>query len=440
MKLTVVGGGSTYTPELADGLARLAPDVTELVLVDPDENRLAATGPVSARIMAAYGHPAKVRWTTDLDDGTDGAAAVLIQLRVGGQAARERDETWPLEFGCVGQETTGAGGLAKALRTVPLVLDIASRARARAQDNAWIIDFTNPVGIVTRALLDEGHRAIGLCNVAIGFQRFFASLLDVDPDRVVLDHAGLNHLTWERAVYVDGEDRLPGLLAAHAEAIAERSGMEPSVLTEFDLVPSYYLRYFWFHDSVVREQRAEESRAARVAAIERTLLEMYRDPALDRKPELLTQRGGAFYSEAAVALLAALVAPDRGRWRQRPDLGGAWAPTTAGDLEPPQVVNVRNNGTLPFLPDEAVVEVPAHIGTGGPVPVPVAPMGPMTSGLVSHVSAYEELALDAALRGGRHRVIAALLAHPLIGQYDLAVPMADRMIAENAAYLSWEPR
>src|SRR5277367_138496 len=215
MKITVVGGGSTYTPELADGLGRLAPQVTEVVLVDPDEARLAAVGPVSARIMRAHGHRAVVRWTTDADDGLDGAAAVLIQLRVGGQAARDRDETWPLDFCCVGQETTGAGGLAKALRTVP---------------GAWLIDFTNPVGIVTRALLDAGHRAVGLCNVAIGFQRYFAGLLGVEPGQVALDHVGLNHLTWERAVVVDGTDRLPELIAGHGAEIAEHTGLPASVL------------------------------------------------------------------------------------------------------------------------------------------------------------------------------------------------------------------
>ena len=232
MKIAVVGGGSTYTPELVDGVARLtgALKVTELTLVDPDESRLAAVGPVSARIMRAYGHPARVRWTTDLDQGIDGAGAVLLQLRVGGQAARQRDETWPLECGCIGQETTGAGGLAKALRTVPIVLDIAERARQRADPGAWIIDFTNPVGIVTRALLDAGHRAVGLCNVAIGFQRLFARLLGTDPAQVQLDHVGLNHLTWERAVLVDGTDRLPGLIEAYGEEIASHTGLPASVL------------------------------------------------------------------------------------------------------------------------------------------------------------------------------------------------------------------
>ena len=415
MKITVVGGGSTYTPELADGLGRLAPWVTELVLVDPDHTRLNAVGPVSARIMRRHGHPAVVRWTDNLDDALDGAAAVLIQLRVGGQAARNRDETWPLDYDCVGQETTGAGGLAKALRTVPLVLNIAEQARRRALPGAWIIDFTNPVGIVTRALLDAGHRAVGLCNVAIGLQRYFASVLGTDPARVSLDHAGLNHLTWLRGVQVDGKELLPELLTAHGEEIAEHAGMPLSVLHDLGVVPSYYLRYFYFHDQVVGEERQRPSRAAEVAAIERELMELYADPDLDTKPELLSKRGGAFYSEAAVALIASLF----------------------GDDGQEQVVNVRNLGTLPFLADDAVIEVPATISAAGPAPVPVAPIAPLFRGLIAHVSAYEELALDAALRGGRSRVAAALLAHPLVGQYDLAGRMADRLMAENAQFLSW---
>ena len=398
-------------------MARLAGRVSidELTLVDPDEGRLAVVGPFSARIMRALGHPGRVRWTTDLDEGLDGAGAVLLQLRVGGQAARHRDETWPLICDCVGQETTGAGGLAKALRTIPVVLDIAERARLRADSSAWIIDFTNPVGIVTRALLDAGHRAVGLCNVAIGFQRQFAALLDVPPDRVQLGHVGLNHLTWERSVVVDGKDRLPDLLATHADEIAERTGLPASVMLSLGAVPSYYLRYFYDHDAVVRQERGEPTRAEQVAAIEHELLGMYADPALDRKPDLLGSRGGAFYSEAAVALLASLTAG-------------------TGDV---QVVNVRNAGTLPFLPGDAVIEVPARVGAGGAVPLPADPVEPLQRGLIAHVSAYEELAVDAALRGGRDRVEAAMLAHPLIGQADLARRLTNLLISANARYLPW---
>jgi 6-phospho-beta-glucosidase len=421
MKVAVIGGGSTYTPELVDGIGRLAGsgpggfDVTELALVDPDTERLAVVGPVSARIMAALGHPARVTWTDHLDQGLDGAGAVLLQLRVGGQAARHRDESWPLDYGAVGQETTGAGGLAKALRTVPVVLEIAERARQLAEPSAWIVDFTNPVGIVTRALLDAGHRAIGLCNVAIGFQRQFASLLGVDPEQVALDHVGLNHLTWERAVLVDGQDALPGLLAGHLDEIAEHTGLPAEVTRELGIVPSYYLRYFWAHDAVVAEERTRPTRAQDVAALERELLGLYADPALDTKPALLGERGGAFYSEAAVALLASL----------------------AGDRGDSQVVNVRNQGTLPFLPDEAVIEVPAVIGAKGARPEPVTPVDPLLRGLIAHVSAYEELAVDTALRGGRDRVARTLLAHPLVGQWDLAGRLADRLVAENAAFLPW---
>ena len=417
MKVAVVGGGSTYTPELVDGVARLAgrAGLSELVLIDPDSARLDVIGPFSARIMAAAGHPARLRWTADLNDGLDGAGAVLVQLRIGGQAARQRDETWPLEYGTVGQETTGAGGFAKALRTVPVVLDIAERARRRAAPGAWIIDFTNPVGIVTRALLDAGHRAVGLCNVAIGFQRSFAAMLGVDPGEVSLGHVGLNHLTWERAVLVNGRDRLPELLATHAAQIVDMTAQPPGVLQELGAVPSYYLRYFYCHDAVVAEQRRQATRAEEVARLERELLALYADPALDRKPALLGERGGAYYSEAAVALLASLVT----------------------DRRDTQVVNVRNAGTLPFLPDEAVIEVPAVIGADGARPVPVTPLDPRLSGLIGHVSAYEELAVEAAVRGGRGRVAAALLAHPLIGQYDLAGQLADRLITENLAYLPW---
>ncbi|RJL35394.1 6-phospho-beta-glucosidase [Bailinhaonella thermotolerans] len=416
MKLAVVGGGSTYTPELIDGFARLRDELplTEIALIDPDERRLALVAGVSARMLARAGHPARVTTATTIEDGVAGAGAVLLQLRVGGQAARDVDETLPLECGCVGQETTGAGGLAKALRTVPVVLDIAERVRRIAPD-AWIVDFTNPVGIVTRALLDAGHRAIGLCNVAIGFQRRFAARLGVDPARVSLDHVGLNHLTWERAVRVDGRDVLPALLAEHGDAIAEDIGLPAALIRRLGVVPSYYLRYFYEHDLVVEEQKAKPSRAAEVAAMEATLLEMYGDPAVDTKPELLEKRGGAFYSEAAVALVASLV-NDR------------------GDV---QVVNVRNGGALPFLPDEAVVEVPARITATGAVPEPVAPVEPLYAGLIAHVSAYEELALKAALNGGAGLVSDALLAHPLIGQASLSDDLAARLIEANRAHLPW---
>lgn len=420
MKLTVVGGGSTYTPELVDGFARLRDvlPLEELVLVDPATDRLEPVAGLARRIFARQGHDGRIVTTSDLDRAVDGADAVLLQLRVGGQAAREQDETWPLECGCVGQETTGAGGLAKALRTVPVVLDVADRVR-RASPHAWIIDFTNPVGIVTRALLRAGHKAVGLCNVAIGLQRKFAALLGVAPAEVHLDHVGLNHLTWETAVRLggpEGKDVLPDLLADHGDTIAEDLRLPRPLLDRLGVIPSYYLRYYYLHDKVVEEMRTRPSRAAEVAALERELLTLYGDPALDEKPALLARRGGAHYSEAAVDLAAALLGGE----------GSAY-----------QVVNTFNRGTLPFLPDDAVIEVQAAVGPRGATPLPVPSVDPLLTGLMANVAAYEDLALDAALHGGRDRVLRALLAHPLVGQYEYAEALTDRLIAHNREHLAW---
>ncbi|MBS2549788.1 6-phospho-beta-glucosidase [Catenulispora sp. NL8] len=421
MKLAVVGGGSTYTPELVDGFARLRDTLplTELALIDPAADRVELIGGLARRIFAKQGHPGIVSTHTELEPGVEGADAVLIQLRVGGQTIRNVDETFPLEFCCVGQETTGAGGFAKALRTVPVVLDIAERVR-RIAPQAWIIDFTNPVGIVTRALLDAGHRAVGLCNVAIGFQRRAAAHLGVEPSRIKLDHVGLNHLTWERGFYLDGEDFLPKYLGESLEEISHDIELPAELIRRLNAIPSYYLRYFYAHDIVVKEQIDQvakgENRAKAVAAVEAELLAQYADPALDTKPEALSKRGGAFYSEAAVELLASL----------------------HGDLGEELVVNVRNAGTFPFLADDAVIEVPAIVDASGVRPAPLrAPIEPLYRGLIGHVSAYEELAVAAAINGGVDRVRTALLAHPLVGQADLADKLADSLVAKNRDFLPW---
>jgi 6-phospho-beta-glucosidase len=417
MKVTVVGGASTYTPELVDGIARQRETIAvdELVLADPAGDRLDVVAGMARRMLARADHPARVVTTTDTSVGVTDADVVLLQLRVGGQRARIQDETWPLQCGCVGQETTGAGGLAKALRTVPVVLEIAEQVRRCAAPGAWIVNFTNPVGILTRALLQSEHRAVGLCNVAIGFERFFAGLLGVGPESVALDHVGLNHLTWERRVVVDDVDRLPQLIEDHAAQIAEHVDLPESLVRRLGVVPSYYLRYFYAHDESVREQAGQPTRGEQVAEIERTLLQMYADPTVDTKPELLASRGGAFYSEAAIRLLASLT----------------------GDHGDVQVVNVRNDGCLSCLPDDAVIEVPAVIGAKGAAAVELEQPAPLFAGLIAHTFAYEQLALEAAQLGGRDRVVAALLAHPLVGQIDLAEQLTDLLLAANRDHLGW---
>jgi 6-phospho-beta-glucosidase len=325
------------------------------------------------------------------------------------------DESLPLRCGCIGQETTGFGGLSKALRTVPVVLRIAERVRELAP-NAWIVDFTNPVGIVTKGLLDAGHKAVGLCSAAMVFQRHFAKVLDVDPATVELDHVGLNHLTWELGVRAGGEDVLPRLTGELVDRVAPATGLPADLVRRLGNVPSYYLHYFYDHDEIVEHMQTHESRAEEVHGIERELLHLYEDETVDEKPELLARRGGAFYSEAAVELLASL-------------LGTSDAHR--------HVVNVRNRGTLPFLADDAVVEVPAHVTTGTVEPLPMPLLSPVERGLVAHVSAYEDLALDAALHGGRERVFRALLAHPLVGQRRQADELTDLLLEANAKFLPW---
>jgi 6-phospho-beta-glucosidase len=411
MKLAVIGAGSTYTPELVSGLMREREriDVGELVLHDIDAQRRDVVGGLATRILERQGFAGALTITDDLDLALEGADAVLIQIRVGGQAARLRDETIPAACGCVGQETTGAGGLAKAMRTVPVVLKIAERALELAAPDAWIVDFTNPVGIVTRALLDAGHRAIGLCNVAINFQRQIAAHLGLAPERVIVDQVGLNHLTWIRAVWVDGRDVLAEVIDGFGDALAHEIGLPRALLDELGAIPSYYLRYFYAEREVVQEQRMSTPRARTVAEIERRLLDLYRDPALTEKPALLEQRGGAFYSEAATQLVASLAA-DR------------------GDV---QVVDVRNGGTLAGLADDDVVELPARIGSGGPVPVPQRPLAPELLGLVQHVAAYERLAASAAATGDREIARLALMTNPLVREYRLAHSMLERLLADE---------
>jgi 6-phospho-beta-glucosidase len=424
VKLAVIGGGSTYTPELVDGFARLRDQlpIDELWLVDPDPVRRELVGGVAKRMFAHAGHPGTIHVTDDVVAGVSDADAVMFQLRIGGQAARHQDETWPHEACCIGQETTGPGGFAKALRTVPVVLEYASLVKRYAKPDAWIVDFTNPVGIVTRALLEAGHRAVGLCNVAIGFQRRFAKEFDVAPSAVRLDHVGLNHLTWERGVHVtDGSgerDVLSDLLRADTGALdrmAESVHMPADLIRLQHAVPSYYLRYFYSHDVVLEEQLHAPTRAEAVMETERALLAKYADESVVTKPAELEQRGGAYYSEAAIDMLSSIL----------------------GDRGDVQVLNVRNDGTFPFLPDDHVIEVPARVTRAAITPLPVAPLDADMVGLVSHVAGYERLALDAAVHGGRDRVLRAMWAHPLVGQVDKAERLTDLLLAANAEHLPW---
>jgi 6-phospho-beta-glucosidase len=404
VKVAIVGAGSTYTPELVEGFIRRADrfPVDELALLDVDPTRLGIVGGLARRMLDRAGFGGRTVLTGDRDEAIDGAAFVIVQLRVGGQAARLLDETIPLRFGCVGQETTGPGGFAKALRTVPMVLELAEITARRGAPGCWFIDFTNPTGLVTQALLDREVRAIGLCNVAIGFQRRFAERFGVEPERVELEHVGLNHLSWVRAVKVDGVDRLPELLETDLAG-----------LSALGAVPSYYLRYYYRTREMFERQTHGTTRAEEVARIEHDLLELYRDPELAEKPRLLERRGGAFYSEAAAQLVASLA-------------------SGTGDV---QVVNARNAGAIANLAADDVVEVAATVGTDGAHPIPVAPLGQDMLGLVQHAKAYERLTIEAATTGDRSLALRALLTNPLAPDADAAAGLLDAILEANREHL-----
>jgi 6-phospho-beta-glucosidase len=415
VKVAVIGGGSTYTPELIEGfgLRKDVLDVDELVLHDIDAERLEIVGGLAGRILRKIEFPGTLTLTGDREAAVRDADFVLVQLRVGGLEARLRDETIPAKYGLIGQETTGPGGFTKALRTVPAVLDIAADTARLGAPGAWLLDFTNPAGLVTQALADHGHRAIGLCNIPIGFQRMLARQFGVEPWQVQLEHVGLNHLSWERRVLVDGVDRLPELVSTFADQLGEEVDMPGDFVRLFHAIPSYYLRYFYLTGEVLEKQRSSRSRADEVMEIERNLLEMYRDPKLDVKPKLLEQRGGAFYSEAAAMLVESLH-------------------TDRGDI---QVVNVRNQGAIPNMAADAVVEVACRIDREGATPLPVEPLAPEMLGVVEQVKAYERLTVAAAVSGDRDLALKALLANPLSSDFRVAAPMLEELLEANREYL-----
>jgi 6-phospho-beta-glucosidase len=419
VKVAVVGAGSTYTPELVEGFVTRTDrlPVDQLALFDIDPDRLGIVGALAERMMRRAGWSGSLALTGDAREALEGADFVVVQLRVGGNKARYTDETIPLEFDVIGQETTGPGGFAKALRTVPVVLELAELTAEIGAPGAWFVDFTNPTGLVTQALLDSRHHALGLCNVAIGFQRSFATYFGVTPDRVQLEHVGLNHLSWERKVLVDGVDRLPELLALSPDApnhpFDEIDWVPIEFVRDLGAIPSYYLHYYYRTSAVLAEQREGTTRAEQVMEIEAGLLEMYKDPALDTKPALLEQRGGAYYSDAAAALIASLQAG-------------------TGDV---QVVNVRNDGAIANLAADDVVEVACTVDRDGAHPLPVDPLPPEMHALVAHVKDYERLTIAAALSGSRSDALQALLANPLVPDLDTAQPLLDALLEVNRRYL-----
>jgi 6-phospho-beta-glucosidase len=397
MKIVVIGGGSTYTPELIDGFIAGAGKlpVREIWLVDPNAERLGVVGAFAQRMVAHAGAPFTVELTGDRRRALPGADYVITQLRVGGQAARHGDEQLGRRHHLVGQETTGVGGFAKALRTVPVALDIARDIRELAP-GATLVNFTNPAGIVTEALIRHGGvPVVGLCNNAINAQRGIAGMFHVAPEQVYIEQVGLNHLNWIRRVTIGGDDATAAVLKAHAEHL--RHDEDPIhfphwLIEMLHAIPSSYLEYFYLESQVVaRQGSGVPTRAEVVMDVERRLLERYADPHLCEKPPELMERGGAYYSTAAAALIESL-----------------W--TDDGAIH---VVNTRNDGAIPNLPADVVVETPCRVGKNGATPLPVAALEPRFHGLTSAVKSYELLTIEAAVRGDEVAAMLALMANPL---------------------------
>jgi len=414
MKIAVIGGGSTYTPELLEGLIererRLA--LEEVVLHDISAQRLDPVSGFCRRMAAARGARFRLRDTLDLDDALDRASFVVLQIRVGGQEARLRDELRGLRFGVIGQETTGEGGFAKAVRTIPVALDLARRIRERAP-GAFVINFTNPSGIVTEALLRFGRvPTVGLCNVPAEMKMEAAKALGVPPEEVELDYVGLNHLGWVRRIVVQKRDITEEVIAAFAAGYGPKNVPEVDYGADFfaalRMIPSPYLRYYYAEDEVLRELgSAAKPRAQVVMEIEEALFSYYRDPKTCEKPALLSERGGAYYSRVALDVIEGLLSPRPRR----------------------EVVNTLNRGAVPGLPDDAVIEIQADLSSHGVIPVAAGPLPEEIFGLMRQVKAYERLTIEAAITRSRGKALMALITNPLVRTVSNARAILDDLVA-----------
>ncbi|MBP8130624.1 MAG: 6-phospho-beta-glucosidase [Candidatus Hydrogenedentes bacterium] len=422
MKLTVIGGGSSYTPELLDGLfLRLERiPVSEVWLMDLDVQRLGINAAFARRMAEAHGVGIGIRVTTDLREAVRGARYVVTQIRVGGMQARIADEKLGLRHGLIGQETTGVGGFACALRTIPRILDIA-RVMESLAPNGFLVNFTNPAGINTEAVLRHSAiRTVGLCNVPIGMIMDIVKHLGGAWDDYELDYVGLNHLSWVRRFARRGEDITQAVLEKffeHARDEWEEEDTRENMIAamkSLGMFCNYYLQYYYSTDTVLRTLQAKpKTRGEEVVEIEKALFARYQDPRTREKPPELSKRGGAHYSTAAFNLLEAV----------------------ENNLGNRQIVCCRNKGAVPSFDDDASVEVSAIITNSGAAAIPQAAPEPVIRGLMQQVKAYETLTVEAAVTGDRETAYQALLAHPLMPNATGCRALLEDVLETNKAYL-----
>ncbi|WP_188456630.1 6-phospho-beta-glucosidase [Virgibacillus oceani] len=426
LKLVVIGGGSSYTPELVEGIIdnQKSLQVSEIWLVDIEkgQEKLAIIEGLSRRMIEKANCPIKIVATLDRREAIKNATYIITQIRVGQLKMRRNDEYISIKHGVVGQETTGAGGFMKALRTIPVMLDICKDIEELAPD-AWLLNFTNPAGIITEAILKHSNvNVIGLCNNPINFYKKFAKTYQVPMKDVSINFVGINHLIWITGFYIKGQSRIEDILTGKSDSYEAKNipdfGWDLEFLQSLKAIPCGYHKYYYQTDQILEKQREEysrnETRADQVQQVEKELFEIYQNPNVQEKPKALEQRGGAYYSEAAIELIKSIHL----------------------DSKKTHTLNVKNNGTIPCLLNDACIEVNCVVENHQITPLQVGSIPPQIRGLLQHVKAYEELTVKAAVTGNRGIALQALTLHPLIPSVDKAKSIFDEMLAVNEQYLS----
>ncbi|WML34841.1 6-phospho-beta-glucosidase [Clostridium sp. OS1-26] len=427
LKIATIGGGSSYTPELIEGFIKRYKElpVKEIYLVDVEQGRekLEIVGNLSKRMVEKSGVDIEIHLTLDRREAIKDADFVTTQFRVGLLDARIRDEKIPLKYNVIGQETTGPGGFAKAQRTIPVILDICKDMEELAP-NAWLINFTNPSGIITEAVIKHTNiKTIGLCNVPIGMINGVAEILGVSAERIYIDFAGLNHLVWGTKVYLDGQDITDRFIDELSNGKSTTMKNIPDLQWNSDfikslgMVPCPYHRYYYNEKDMLEDElksfKAEGTRGEVVKKVEYELFELYKDVNIDIKPHQLEQRGGAHYSDAACSLISSI-------YNDKKDI---------------HTVNVRNNGAILDLPNNVVIETNCVIDKNGAHPINIGHVPTKIRGLMQAVKAYEELAVEAAVTGNYYTALQALAIHPLVPSSTIAKGLLDDIINENKEYL-----
>lgn len=429
IKIVTIGGGSSYTPELVEGFIKRYDElpVRELWLVDvpAGEKKLQTVGALAKRMVEKAGVPIDIHLTLDRREALKDADFVTTQIRVGQLDARILDEKIPLKYGVIGQETNGPGGLFKGLRTIPVILEICRDMEELCPD-AWLINFTNPAGMVTEAVLRYTNRrkVIGLCNVPIGMKMGVASILGVDQARVHITFAGLNHMVYGTDVYVDGEnvtDQVIEKLCSEQSGITMQNildlGWEKEFIKALGILPCPYHRYYYQTKTMLEHEleaaEKDGTRAEVVKKVEAELFTLYEDPELAIKPPQLEKRGGAYYSEAACNLIHSIYNDRR-------------------DIQP---VNVRNNGAIASIPDDSAVEVNCVITKEGPIPLAVGDLPVAVRGLVQQIKSFERVAAEAAVTGDYHLALLAMTINPLVPSDGVAKQILDEMLEAHKDYL-----